>query len=57
MKEEDYILWENPDIYDGWCCKVYEGGRIEWREAWFTDRLSKERLIEEEKLIRKQLKK
>lgn len=41
--KENYVLIEDRDIYNGWCAKYYpDEHRIEWRVAWFTNKLTEE---------------
>lgn len=41
-QEEDFLLIEDRDIYDGWCAKInIKTKELIWRDAWFTKNLDK----------------
>lgn len=50
------IYLEDPKIYDGWCAIYHKDTKtIEWRNAYFTNRLSNSFKTEWEKRMLKQM--
>lgn len=49
---DNWWLYEDMDIYDGWCLKFNpQTKEIKWRDAWFVKRLSEEKKKEVEKRL------
>ena len=42
-KKKIWFIFEDPNIYDGYCATVYRDGSYELRDHWAVDRLSEGR--------------